>query len=95
MIGRPGAGKTSVINRLSGIVGESGGYTESNGIRKTTVFWPVKIWDKVVLFKLHFWDTSENSIKKYNHILPVSNNKIIIIFIYYLYYKKIHNINNI
>ncbi|XP_043280413.1 ciliogenesis and planar polarity effector 2-like [Venturia canescens] len=78
MIGRPGVGKSSVVNRLSGIVatGENSSYTETNGIRKTTVFWPVKIWDKVVLFKLQFWDTSENSIKKYNHILPACKDKV-------------------
>lgn len=44
---------------------------ETNGIKRSTIFWPVKIWDKVVLFKLQFWDASENSIKKYSHILPV------------------------
>ncbi|XP_015605236.1 REM2- and Rab-like small GTPase 1 isoform X2 [Cephus cinctus] len=71
IIGRSGVGKTSVVSRLAGNVGYSG-YFETNGIKKTTIYWPVKIWDKVVLFKLHFWDTSENSIKKYNHILPVS-----------------------
>jgi len=70
MIGRSGVGKTSVIARLAGIL-DSNSYTETNGIRKTNIYWPVKIWDKVVLFKLQFWDTSENSIKKYNHILPV------------------------
>jgi len=69
-IGRSGVGKTTVIARLAGILG-SNNYTETNGIRKTNVYWPVKIWDKVVLFKLQFWDTSESSIKKYNHILPV------------------------
>lgn len=70
MIGRSGVGKTSVVARLAGIL-DSNNYTETSGIRKTNVYWPVKIWDKVVLFKLQFWDTSENSIKKYNHILPV------------------------
>lgn len=78
MIGRPGVGKTSVIARLAGTL-ESNNYIETNGIRKTDVFWPVKIWDKVVLFKLQFWDTSESSIKKYNHILPVC---AILIFLY-------------
>ncbi|XP_014477365.1 PREDICTED: REM2- and Rab-like small GTPase 1 [Dinoponera quadriceps] len=75
MIGRSGVGKTSVVARLAGIL-EANNYTETNGIRKTNVFWPVKIWDKVVLFKLQFWDTSESSIKKYNHILPACKDKI-------------------
>lgn len=74
MIGRSGVGKTSVVGKLAGTL-ESNNYTETNGIRKTNVFWPVKIWDKVVLFKLQFWDTSESSIKKYNHILPVQSYK--------------------
>ncbi|XP_024877434.1 REM2- and Rab-like small GTPase 1 [Temnothorax curvispinosus] len=75
VIGRSGVGKTSVVARLAGIL-DSNGYTETSGIRKTNVFWPVKIWDKVVLFKLQFWDTSESSIKKYTHILPVCKDKV-------------------
>ncbi|XP_032685063.1 ciliogenesis and planar polarity effector 2-like [Odontomachus brunneus] len=75
MIGRSGVGKTSIVARLAGTL-ESNNYTETNGIRKTNVFWPVKIWDKVVLFKLQFWDTSESSIKKYNHILPACKDKV-------------------
>ncbi|KAL6259433.1 hypothetical protein P5V15_009353 [Pogonomyrmex californicus] len=86
VIGRSGVGKTSVIARLAGVL-DSNNYMETNGIRKTNVYWPVKIWDKVVLFKLQFWDTSEISIKKYNHILPVClrNN------IYELLRNYIHN----
>lgn len=70
LVGRSGVGKTSVVACLAGLL-EPSNYTETNGIKKTNVFWPVKVWDKVVLFKLQFWDTSETSIKKYNHILPV------------------------
>ncbi|XP_043676477.1 ciliogenesis and planar polarity effector 2-like isoform X1 [Vespula pensylvanica] len=75
MIGRSGVGKTSVITRLAGFP-EPNNYIETNGIKKTNVFWPVKIWDKVILFKLQFWDTSESSIKKYNHILPTCKDKV-------------------
>lgn len=75
MVGRPGAGKSSVVARLSGIIGCST-YSEICGIKKTNVYWPVKIWDKVVLFKLQFWDTSESSIKKYSHILPACTEKV-------------------
>lgn len=80
MVGRSGVGKSSVVARLAGIL-NSNNYTETNGIRKTNVYWPVKIWDKVVLFKLQFWDTSESSIKKYSHILPVceKNTRIILL----------------
>lgn len=83
MIGRSGVGKTSVVEKLAGTL-ESNNYTETNGIRKTNVFWPVKIWDKVVLFKLQFWDTSENSIKKYSHILPVCDKAITFKIIIYI-----------
>ncbi|XP_012278184.1 REM2- and Rab-like small GTPase 1 [Orussus abietinus] len=75
MIGKGGVGKTSVVSRLSGNIGSTK-YVETNGIKKTTIFWPIKIRDKIILFKLHFWDTSENSIKKYNHILPVCKDKV-------------------
>ncbi|XP_034935413.1 ciliogenesis and planar polarity effector 2-like [Chelonus insularis] len=76
VIGRPGVGKSSVIARFSGTNGENYTNSELNGIRKTMIYWPVKIWDKVVLFKLNFWDTSENSIKKYSHILPACKDKV-------------------
>ncbi|XP_046752313.1 ciliogenesis and planar polarity effector 2-like [Diprion similis] len=78
MAGKSGVGKTCVVSRLSGIKGSSpsGTYVETNGIKRTTIFWPVKIWDKVVLFKLQFWDASENSIKKYSHILPACKDKV-------------------
>ncbi|KAK0161898.1 hypothetical protein PV327_008299 [Microctonus hyperodae] len=76
MIGRPGVGKTSVIARFSGVINEQRICSEISGIRRTIIYWPVKIWDKVVLFKLNFWDTSENSIKKYNHILPTCKDKV-------------------
>lgn len=75
MVGRSGVGKTSVVARLAGTQ-EPSNYVETNGIKKTNVFWPVKIWDKVILFKLQFWDTSETSIKKYNHILPACKDKV-------------------
>ncbi|XP_048512421.1 ciliogenesis and planar polarity effector 2-like isoform X2 [Athalia rosae] len=80
--GKSGVGKTSVVSRLAGITKGSSSnsngsatYLETNGIKRTTIFWPVKIWDKVVLFKLQFWDASENSIKKYSHILPMCKDK--------------------
>ncbi|XP_066595286.1 ciliogenesis and planar polarity effector 2-like isoform X2 [Prorops nasuta] len=70
-----GVGKTSIVARLAGTTDLNSNYCETNGIKKTNVFWPVKIWDKVVLFKLQFWDTSEFSIKKYSHILPACRDK--------------------
>ena len=68
--GRSCVGKTATVARLSGIKYPSI-YVETAGIRKSNIFWPVKIWDKIILFKLQFWDAGDNSIKKYSHILPV------------------------
>lgn len=70
--GRVGVGKTTAIARLAGIPCQSS-YIETAGIHKTNIFWPVKIWDKTILFKLQFWDAGENSMKKYSHILTVRN----------------------
>ena len=44
------------------------------GIQTTTCYWPVKVTDlnKVVLFKLQFYDAGEGAIKKFDHILSVS-----------------------
>lgn len=68
--GRSGVGKTATVARLSGIKCPST-YIETAGIRKTNIFWPAKIWDKIILFKLHFWDAGDNSIKRFSHVLPV------------------------
>ena len=44
------------------------------GIQTTTCYWPVKVTDlnKVVLFKLQFYDAGEASIRKFDHVLSVS-----------------------
>lgn len=68
--GRSCVGKTATVARLSGIKYPSI-YVETAGIRKSNIYWPVKIWDKIILFKLQFWDAGDNSIKRYSHILPV------------------------
>lgn len=80
--GRSCVGKTATVARLSGIKYPSI-YVETAGIRKSNIFWPVKIWDKIILFKLQFWDAGDNSIKRYSHILPVCQRirfKILLIF---------------
>ncbi|XP_046403433.1 ciliogenesis and planar polarity effector 2-like [Ischnura elegans] len=74
VVGRAAIGKTATVSRLAGNKSLSG-YVETIGIRKTNIYWPAKIWDKVILFKLQFWDAGENSIKKYSHILPVCKDK--------------------
>lgn len=70
-VGKSGVGKTTSIARLAG-TNVSSSYVETCGIRKTDIYWPVKIWDKTVLFKLQCWDAGDNSLKKYSHVLPVS-----------------------
>ena len=44
------------------------------GVQTYTVYWPAKISEvnKVVLFKLQFWDAGENALKKFDYLLPVS-----------------------
>lgn len=82
--GRGGVGKTTAIAKLAGLPC-SDTYIETAGIRKTNVYWPVKIWDKTILFKLQFWDAGENSLKKYSHILSACKEKadaIVLIFSY-------------
>lgn len=73
--GRAGVGKTATVARLYGIKCPNT-YVETAGIRKSNIYWPVKIWDKIILFKLQFWDAGDNSIKKYSHILPACKDKV-------------------
>ncbi|XP_067014017.2 ciliogenesis and planar polarity effector 2 isoform X2 [Anabrus simplex] len=72
--GKSGVGKSATVARLAGLKFPSY-YTETSGIRKSNIYWPVKIWDKVILFKLQFWDAGDSSIKKYSHILPACKEK--------------------
>lgn len=76
-MGKAGIGKTASIARLAGTTMPSS-YIETVGIRKTNIYWPVKIWDKVILFKLQCWDAGENTIKKYSHIMPVSRELVVL-----------------
>uniref|UniRef100_A0A1B6HEA4 Ciliogenesis and planar polarity effector 2 n=1 Tax=Homalodisca liturata TaxID=320908 RepID=A0A1B6HEA4_9HEMI len=74
-VGKSGIGKTATVARLAGTATPSS-YIETVGIRKTNVYWPVKIWDKVILFKLQCWDAGDNTIRKYSHILPSCKEKV-------------------
>ncbi|XP_063225806.1 ciliogenesis and planar polarity effector 2-like [Bacillus rossius redtenbacheri] len=74
--GKSGVSRSATIARLCGAAFKHvGTYTETLGIRKSNVYWPVKIWDKIILFKLHIWDADDSSIKKYSHILPACRQK--------------------
>lgn len=47
-------------------------HTETLGIQCCTVYWPMKIGNRLILFRLEVWDAGDNSVKRYNHVLPVS-----------------------
>lgn len=44
------------------------------GIQTTVVYWPAKLRDsgRAVIFRLQFWDCGEAALRKFDHILPVS-----------------------
>ena len=69
--GNSAVGKTSTILKLSGQkIPEN--LPETIGIQTTVIFWPVRILNtnQYVLFKLLFFDTSEQTLNTYNHVLP-------------------------
>lgn len=71
-VGKSGAGKSSTIARLAGIENNDGEYVETRGIRKSSIYWPVKVWDRIILFRLQCWDAGDRDIKKFGHILSVN-----------------------
>lgn len=72
-VGKSGAGKSSTIARLAGMVNFNAEYVETRGIRKSNIYWPVKVWDRIILFRLQCWDAGDKDVKKFGHILPVNN----------------------
>ena len=47
-------------------------HVETVGVQCSHVYWPMKMGARLMLFKLEIWDAGESTIKRYNHILPVS-----------------------
>ncbi|BES90100.1 Miro-like protein [Nesidiocoris tenuis] len=74
-IGKTGAGKSWAVSQLAGLP-NSQAVCDTFGIEVTDVYWPVKIWDKVILFKLQCWDAGDSSLKKYNHIMEACQDKV-------------------
>ncbi|XP_033763665.1 ciliogenesis and planar polarity effector 2-like isoform X1 [Pecten maximus] len=76
LLGKSGVGKTSTLAKLSGCLIPTV-HSETQGIQTTTVFWPGKILqqNKAFMFQIQFWDTGENSTKKYDHIMPACLDK--------------------
>ncbi|XP_064099090.1 ciliogenesis and planar polarity effector 2-like [Macrobrachium nipponense] len=69
MYGKVSSGKTWTMNRLSGQEVPSH-HIETVGIQCCHVFWPMKIGNRLILFRLEIWDAGEASVKRYNHVLP-------------------------
>ncbi len=67
-LGRSCAEKSKIMAEL---IGAPSIPPESHGIRKNNVYWPTKIWDKIILFRLHCWEASDSGLKKFSHVLPV------------------------
>lgn len=87
VVGNSGIGKTATVARLAGLKC-SNTYYETSGIQKTNIYWPIKIWDKIIMFKLQFWDSGKNSIKKYGHILSACQSKTDAIVLVFSFMEK-------
>ena len=71
LCGKAGVGKSTLISQLAcGKANESG--SESAGIATTIIHWPARLKSsgQIMFFQLHFWDAAENTLKKFDHILP-------------------------
>lgn len=71
LLGKSGVGKTSIVSKLVGR-GVPVTHAETPGIQMSIVYWPAKLiqTQQIVMFKLVFWDAGEQSLKKFDHILP-------------------------
>ncbi|KPP65930.1 REM2- and Rab-like small GTPase 1-like [Scleropages formosus] len=69
--GKSAVGKTTLAARLAGLDVPRMHY-ETTGIETTVVFWPVKLRDsgRVLFFRFQFWDCGENSLRRFDHLLP-------------------------
>ncbi|XP_050541079.1 ciliogenesis and planar polarity effector 2-like [Daktulosphaira vitifoliae] len=82
-VGKSGTGKSATIARLAGAPEINEEYIETRGIRKTNIYWPAKVWDRTILFRLQCWDTGDRDLKKFGHILPACTEETdAIIFIF-------------
>ncbi|XP_042234073.1 ciliogenesis and planar polarity effector 2-like [Homarus americanus] len=69
MFGKASSGKTWTMNRLSGQELPCQ-HIETVGIQCSNVYWPMKIGNRLILFRLEIWDAGDSSVKRYNHVLP-------------------------
>lgn len=54
-------------------------HTETLGIQCCTVYWPMKIGNRLILFRLEVWDAGDSSVKRYNHVLPVRFSMVLVV----------------
>lgn len=75
--GKAGVGKTSAVAKLSGN-NVPATHCETPGIQMTTVYWPAKVTavNRVVLFKLVFWDAGETAVGTFDYILPACKDQM-------------------
>ncbi|KAI0238330.1 Ciliogenesis and planar polarity effector 2 [Lamellibrachia satsuma] len=75
--GKSGVGKSAAVANLCGSDIPTV-HSETPGIQTSIVYWPAKIVDinRVVMFKLHFWDAGENALKKFDHVLPACKERV-------------------
>jgi len=70
LVGESGVGKTAVAAWLAGLPAWNRQSGESPGLRVTTVYWPAKLHNSLIFFKLDIWDAGDGSVKKYGHVYP-------------------------
>jgi len=70
LAGESGVGKTAVAAWLAGLQGWNRQSGESPGLRVTTLYWPAKVQNSLIFFKLDIWEAGEGAAKKYGHVFP-------------------------
>ncbi|KAB7494952.1 REM2- and Rab-like small GTPase 1 [Armadillidium nasatum] len=73
--GSSGSGKSYFVQRLAGTEGKSRN-AETLGIEVSHVYWPMKIGNRVMLFRLELWDAGDASSKRFSHIKPACGEAI-------------------
>ncbi|XP_048375514.1 ciliogenesis and planar polarity effector 2 isoform X1 [Sphaerodactylus townsendi] len=75
--GRSAVGKTALVASLGGLQVPSA-HHETTGIQTTSVYWPAKLREsgRPLFFKFTFWDCGGSVVKKFDHILPVSEGAV-------------------
>jgi len=70
LVGESGVGKSAAAAWMAGLPGWNRQSGESPGLRVTTVYWPAKVNNNLIFFKLNVWDGGDGAVKKYGHVYP-------------------------